>query len=403
MTDKELLEQSNSTIKDYHKELEKTDKANKTTLKNITDKLDQLETANQELVKKQSEKDTKHEELQENVKSMEKKFSRFPSGTDASVKSEAMKAFDKFLRTEKVEFAMDRDSVKALKLDSMKYLRTDINPQGGYLAPNEFVIEIIKDITEISPMRQVAFIRQTTRGAIEIPTRTSLVGANWVGEGGDKPIDQSGYGLEVVNMRKIAAQSIITTEMLSDSVFNMEQEIRNDIIERFAQTEGLAFVQGVGVNRPEGFLQNSDIGIVESDGGGNILTDNSLIEITGELKTGYNPVYLLNRRTLATIRAFKGGDGHYLWQPGLAAGLPNQINGHPYVEVIDMDDIANDAFPVAFGDFKKGYTIVDGMDMTVIRDDLTQAGQNKIIFTFSKRVGGKVIQPEAILKIKIVA
>ena len=188
MTDKELLQEANTTVKAYHEELEKKDKADKVVLKNISDKLDELETANQGLVKKQTADKDKQEELQKTITSIETKFSRFPSGTDASVKSASMKAFDKFLITEKVEFAMDSESVKALRLDSIKYLRTDINPQGGYLAPNEFVLEIIKDITEISPMRQVAFIRQTTRGAIEIPTRTSLVGANWVGEGGDKEV-----------------------------------------------------------------------------------------------------------------------------------------------------------------------------------------------------------------------
>jgi len=402
MTEKELLQETNEAIKAIREVSEKKDKTNQDIIKNATDKLNKLEDFNQELVKVQAEKDKKYEELQENIKSIETKFSRFPSGTDGSEKSAAMKAFDKYIRIKSTEFAMDSESIKALRLDGRKYLRTDIDPQGGYLAPNEFLIELLKNITEISNIRQVATVKQTTRGAIEIPRRINLVGADWVGEGAIVPESQSSYGLETINLRKIGAQSIITHEMLNDAVFNMDQEITSDITERFAQTEGLAFVQGAGVNRPEGFLVNPDIGIVETIAGGELTAD-SLIEITGELKTGYNPVYLLNRRTLATIRAFKGGDGHFLWQPGLAAGLPNQINGHPYVEVIDMDNIAANAFPVAFGDFKRGYTIVDGMSMLVIRDDVTQAGQGKVVFTFLKMVGGKVTLPEAILKIKIIA
>lgn len=390
MTDKELLEQQNSLITTIREETEKKDAANQTIIKNVSDKLDKLETDNQDLVKTQLEKNKEYEELQENVKSMEIKFARFPSGTRDSEKSDAIKIYEKMIMY----------GEKKLTLDEIKYLRTDSNVEGGILDKPEIIREILKKITELSPIRTVARVMETDHSRVEIFPRTNLSNAFWDGQGTDVQESQSSYGKEVVEVRRLSVLTISTWENLMNPFFNIEQEINDDATERFAAVEGLAFVQGDGINQPQGFMINPEIQIINS-GNANALTADSLIKITGELKTGYNPVYLLNRRTIATIRTLKGGDGHYLWQPGLAAGLPNTINGDPYIETPDMDDIATASFPVAYGDFRKGYLIVDRMAMRVLRDDFSVASQGKIRFIFSKFTGGKVVLPEAIKKIQI--
>jgi len=390
MTEKELLEQQHSLIKEMREETEKKNNENQTKVKNISDKLDKLETDNQDLVKAQQEKDKKYEELQENIKSMETKFARFPSGTRGSDKSDSIKAYEKLIMY----------GEKTFSLDEIKYLRTDSNVEGGVLDKPEIIREILKKITELSRIRQVARVMETDHSRVEIFPRTNLSNAFWDGQGTDIQESQSSYGKEVVEVRRLSVLTISTWENLMNPFFNIEQEINDDATERFAAVEGLAFVQGDGINEPQGFMINPDIQIINS-GNASALTADSLIEITGEIKTGYNPTYLLNRRTIAKIRTLKGGDGHYLWQPGLAAGLPNTINGDPYVETPDMDDIATGSFPVAYGDFRKGYLIVDRMVMRVLRDDFSVASQGKIRFIFSKFTGGKVVLPEAIKKIKI--
>jgi HK97 family phage major capsid protein len=230
---------------------------------------------------------------------------------------------------------------------------------------------------------------------MEFPKRTGLVNGGWVGEGGTASEDQSSYGEEEIFAEKLMVYSISSTEMLQDAAFNMESEINQDVAEDFAQLEGAAFVNGNGVKKPFGFLQDSNI-VSSNSGVADNITGDSLIDITGELKTGYNPVYLMNRRTLADIRQLKSGDGQYLWASGLAAGQPNTLNGEPYVSMIDMPDIGAGNVPVAYGDFTRGYYIVDRVGMSMIRDDVTLATSGKIRFIFNRRVGGKVVLPEAI-------
>jgi HK97 family phage major capsid protein len=68
--------------------------------------------------------------------------------------------------------------------------------------------------------------------------------------------------------------------------------------------------------------------------------------------------------------------------------------------MIDMPDIGAGLYPVAYGDFMRGYYIVDRVGMTMIRDEFTLATSGKVRFTYTRRVGGKVVLPEAIIKLK---
>ena len=65
----------------------------------------------------------------------------------------------------------------------------------------------------------------------------------------------------------------------------------------------------------------------------------------------------------------------------------------------DMDAIGAGKFPIAFGDFRKGYTIVDRQGVRVVRDALTEKPYIK--FYTTKRLGGGVVDFNAIKHLKI--
>jgi HK97 family phage major capsid protein len=357
---------------------------------NLEKELDKYEAKSAELAANLAAEAKAKEELKEQFDAIEKKLARLPKGTAAyAEKSVEVKELEDYVRfgDKKVE---------------IKYLRTDSDNDGGYLVPEEFAQEIIKKITEISPVRQVARVRTTSRESIQIPKRNDLVQGYWVGEGIEMTEGQSNYGTVKIAVEKLAAYTIITAEMLSDAAFNMESEINQDIVERFAQIEGYAYLNGDGVAKPFGILSNTDIQDVNS-GIANSFDADALINVTGELKTGYNPSWMLNRRTLAFVRRLKDTMGQYIWQPGLAAGQPNTILGHPYFSAIDMPDIAAGSVPVLFGDFMRGYTILDHTDMSLIRDPYSLSREGKIQFVAHRRTGGQVVLPEAIKKLKVAA
>jgi HK97 family phage major capsid protein len=193
----------------------------------------------------------------------------------------------------------------------------------------------------------------------------------------------------------------ITMEQLRDSAFNMESEIFGDAQEAFAQKEGQGFISGTAVKQPEGILTNASVPYFAM-GDASAITADGILDAQGSVKAGYNLSYILNRKTLSRIRILRESSGrNYIWQPGMGSGMPAQIGGLPYLSVIDMPDIASNAFPIALGDWSRAYLVVDNLNMETIRDPLTRKREGLVEFTIYRRVGGQVILPEAILKLKV--
>jgi HK97 family phage major capsid protein len=356
--------------------------------------LNDQEAKNQELVNKNAAIEAANIELKARLDTFEKLMSRpanTVTGKEEAIQAER-KALEQFIRV----------GVNGMSADELKYFRTDKDSDGGYTTQPEFVRDVIKQLTEISPIRQIATVRSIGRGRLNRPVRTALPTVTREGEGlGATSDTQSTYGLESVPVYRYTAYMDMTIESLSDPDVDLLAEATSDFNEAFAQAEGFDFVKGNAVKRPEGFMTNANVAQVVT-GVADQVTVDAVITLTGEVKTGYAPVFTMNRKTVANLRTKKGGDGQYIWNAGnIAAGIPNTLAGYGYVEVPDMDDIAANAFPIAFGDFRRGYMIVDRLSMGFIRDDVTQATSGKVRFVAMKRTGGQVILPEAIKKLKV--
>ena len=94
--------------------------------------------------------------------------------------------------------------------------------------------------------------------------------------------------------------------------------------------------------------------------------------------------------------------GQYVFQAGMSlqGGVTNTVLGMPYVEATDMPSEGANTFPVAYGDFRRAYMIVDRVNLAVLRDPFTQATTGNVRYIARKRVGGQIVQAEAISKLK---
>ena len=114
------------------------------------------------------------------------------------------------------------------------------------------------------------------------------------------------------------------------------------------------------------------------------------MELIYALKAGYrqNASFVMNRKTQSAIRKFKDAQGQYLWAPPASLGQAATLMGFPVVEAEDMPDIAANARAVAFGDFKRGYLVVDRAGLRILRDPYS--AKPYVLFYTTKRVGGGV-------------
>ena len=114
-----------------------------------------------------------------------------------------------------------------------------------------------------------------------------------------------------------------------------------------------------------------------------------------------NARWLMNSQTAATIAKMKDGDGNYVWREGLIADEPATLLGRPVTLDEAMPDIGGDELPIAFGDFQAGYLINDRIGTRVLRDPFTS--KPFVLFYVTKRVGGGVLDPNAVKLLKIAA
>lgn len=288
-----------------------------------------------------------------------------------------------------------------------KALNVGTDTAGGYLAPTEFVQEIIKGVTEISPARQLVRVRSSANKSIEMPKRTGQFAARRVSEQATRT-ETTGltYGMEEMALPEMYAMIDISQQMLEDSAFDMEAELRFEANEQFAVKEGQEFVSGTGIGEMEGILTNNTVQSTVSGTAATIADANGqadgLMTLFHAIKTAYtrDANWLLNRVTLGSVRKLKDADKNYIWMPGLAQGVPNTILGQPYVEMPDMPNEGANLYPIAFGDFKRGYVMADRIAMEMLRDPYTQATAGNVRFIFRRRLGGKVVLAEAFRLLK---
>lgn len=301
---------------------------------------------------------------------------------------------------------MLRKGIQLLQPEELKVLTVSDDTGGGYLSEPEYVQEIIKDIVEWSPVRSVARIRTTSRPSVKIRKRTQTASAVFIGsERHTKTETQNPkYGLEEIAAHEMYAMADISQQDLEDSSFDLESELRMEFGEQFGVAESEAFINGEGNGEPEGLLKAGS-GISEiNTGHATELTYAGVNTLVHALKTGFarNARLVFNRTTLGKLRTMVDLNGDPLWVP-LAADAPSTICGLPYAEFPDMPDVAAGAVPILVGDFRRGYIIVDRIQMAVLRDELTQATKGIVRFIARKRVGGQIVLPSAFKKLKVAA
>jgi phage major capsid protein, HK97 family len=325
--------------------------------------------------------------------------------TVSPVALEHKDAFHAYLRSG------DDRQLRALEAKAMSYG----SPQdGGYLVPEELEAEIGRRLAAISPIRSIASVRQVSSAVLKKPFAISGPATGWVGETAQRSqtatptLDELSFPTA-----ELYAMPAATATLLEDSVVDLDAWIAGEIETAFAEQEGAAFVDGDGNNKPLGFLSYEQVEDMSwswgkvgyrATGRDGALPQNDpadiLIDLVYALKAGYrqNASWVMNRRTQAALRKIKDKDGNYLWQPPTTPGARAMLMGFPVVEAEDMPDIASDATPIAFGDFQRGYLVVDRAGVRVLRDPYSS--KPYVLFYTTKRVGGGIQNFEAIKLLK---
>lgn len=356
----------------------------------------QVETLNGKLTELDELKTSLEEEL--------KAVKRPGGGTQSKTASEHKAGFMQFMRKGQ------EDGLRELE---QKALQTGVDADGGYAVPEELDRTLLDVLKDSVVMRQEANI--ITVGTSDYKKLVNLHGAGsgWVGETAPRPETNTPKLEQIVPfMGEIYGNPQATQKMLDDAFFNVEDWINSELALEFSEQEEVAFTTGNGTLKPKGFLaypsaltddKTRAFGTLQHllSGAAAGVTADAIIKLVYTLRKVHRTgaKFMMNNNALFQVRILKDSEGNYLWRPGLELDQPSTLVGYGIAENEQMPDIAADAKALAFGNFKRGYTIVDRIGTRILRDPYTN--KPYVGFYTTKRTGGMLADSQAIKLMQI--
>lgn len=334
---------------------------------------------------------------------MERRANRpsiFGSGNDDP---ELLSAWGKFVRSGSLE---------------LRSMAVGSDPDGGYVVPNEVATSWTTRIHDSSPVRQHARIVTTERNAYEEPSDPTEAQSSWVGEASSRPeTSPPQLGSLIIPAHEMYAMPKATQTLLEDASVDIGAWLEGKVAASFARKEATAFVVGDGHLKPKGFttyptssaadsarawgtMQYVPTGHASSFASSN--PGDALISLMFALRSEYmaGAVWMMNRLTAAAVAKFRDAEDRPFYLQPLQGAQTPMLLGHPVVLAEDMPNVGSGNFPIAFGNFAAGYTIVDRrLSLTVLRDPYTDKPYVK--FYCRRRVGGAVHNADAIKLLKV--
>lgn len=312
-----------------------------------------------------------------------------------------------------------RKGIDGLTEAEKKTINVGTSTQGGYLVGEEMEAGIDRVVQRYSAMRQVA--RVIPIGSASYKKLVKVTGTSGASRGGENTTPSNGTSPGWVELEfkpgTYVSEQRITSEALEDATQDVGADLEMEMGIEFAEMEGTDFISGNGVNGPRGLTDYTNVanasyswgnvGYVASGGASSWAASNPsdyLIDLVHALKRQYRAgaSFLMNDATLGSIRKLKDGQGNYLWgmtKDSFMAGAVGTLLGYNVVTDDFMADIGANAYPIAFGDFKQAYYVIERKGIAVLRDPATAFPH--VRFLARRRVGGGISKFEAVKLFKI--
>ncbi|EQB98529.1 phage major capsid protein [Photorhabdus temperata] len=326
------------------------------------------------------------------------------SGTKAVAEHKA--AFAQFIRKGKEDGLAELES---------KAMQTTTDPDGGYAVPEELDRNIINALKDEVVMRTECNVVPIGTPEYKRLVNKGGTTSGWVGETDKRP-ETATAKLGTIDpvWGEIYGNPAATQRMLDDAFFDVETFITSELAQEFAEQEEAAFTNGDGVKKPKGLLAFDSDDKADKDREWGTLqhmvlkkatevTADEVMQLIYTLRKPYRngAKFMMNNKLLFAVRTLKDSQGNYIWQPGLQLGQPSALLGYGIAENEQFADLEAGAVPIAFGNFKRCYTILDRIGVRMLRDPYT----NKpfVQFYTTKRVGSMLVDSNAVKLLKAAA
>jgi HK97 family phage major capsid protein len=288
---------------------------------------------------------------------------------------------------------------------------------GGYAVPEQLAAQIEQRVKQLNPFRQYVRVDQSSTSDYKVLLDLADDSAGWVAETGTR----SATGTP--NLREIAptggelyAYPQASEWAMQDVFFDVGQWLVDSCAQSFSQLEHEAIISGNGTNRPTGILNTTPVTTADDASPMRAaaalqyiglttpssplgLTFDDLVQLMTTLKSQYlqsdRVAWAMHRTTFAQVKRIKSTAGDYIFSADPTQGGVGSILGFPIVLSDYMPPLADDANIITFGDWGRGYVLVDRQpNLAITVDPYTNPGH--IRFYVRRRVYGHVLNNDAL-------
>jgi len=310
-------------------------------------------------------------------------------------------AFFNYLRTGQLKLdAKAAAYAAALPLEQKALVE---NAVGQILVPYDIDAEVYRTLGNLNIMRPLCTVRTTTKDRLQLRG----VGEVTVGWGkletGAAPPESTLVPVELWQyVEDLEGETKVGKDELMDSDVSLETLINERFARAIAEAEEYAFIRGLGhgSQQPAGIILAASGCVASVTDVINVIDIEDTKQVMYTIAPQYrqNGVYIVHSRTELALSLLRDAAlGTFSWQPAVAAGKPNTLNGKPIYTSDYLHILTEVNQPICiFGDIRSGYRILDRMGMTVQVKREVYASAGLVGFQVSRRVGGSVINPPAI-------
>lgn len=354
-----------------------------------------------------SEHDARYDAIENEIIAMKRPGSTWGNGFGSSASADQQKSAMK-------AFVTKGDPTALMDLEG-KGMSIGSDPDGGYAVPEYIEQELERLESDASALVRLANSVEAKGPVYKKIVNLGGAAAGWVAETDARPETNSPKLAEVdIQVGELYANPKITQNLLDDIMFDAEAYISDEITEAFSDQLAAALFTGNGTNKPKGVLTYTittesdaarDFGKLQAvmTEAASAVSFDDLKALKSSLRAKYRngAAWIMNEATALVVSLIKDQNGNYIWRDAVAEDEPDTLFGYPVEIDENAPDIADDAYPVLFGNFARGYYIARRKGIRLLRDPYTS--KPYVNFYTTQRVGGGVVNSECIKLLKVTA
>jgi HK97 family phage major capsid protein len=261
------------------------------------------------------------------------------------------------------------------------------------------------NLQEITAIRPYVTNYRIPNPSLTIPVITDPGQAGWFQEGGDDLEEDESFKGGTVDLKPHGSYAYfaIDRHMLMYSYIPLLPMMKDMYMRQFQKLHGAGFVNGSGVQRPIGFMNDTNVEVINQEHATLILNLDKVQELWWSLKSFYkeNAKYIMNSMTGYVLANLKDGIGNYILRP-ITENQKFNICGKQVIFSEDMPDIGPGTHPILIADWKPFYHVIESTGGNwAIEDQFTKKKKSIIEYVFTKFIGGRPVVSEAAKKLRI--